>query len=93
MGIVRATPPPVPARRLPQNTWLAGLDRLLLGVAMEGERWLGTALLLDDVESGDADRLGRPAEFVERLSAALDDLSGERPLAAWVAGLSAPSTR
>ena len=71
----------------PQNTWAAGLDRLLLGVAMEGERWLGTALPLDDVESGDVDRLGRLAEFVDRLSAALDDLSGERPLAAWVAGL------
>ena len=71
----------------PQNTWAAGLDRLLLGVAMEGERWLGTALPLDDVESGDVGRLGRLAEFVDRLTAALDDLSGERPLAAWVAGL------
>ncbi len=71
----------------PQNTWAAGLDRLLLGVAMEGESWLGTALPLDDVEASDIDRLGRLAEFVDRLAVALADLSGERPLAAWVTGL------
>lgn len=71
----------------PQNTWAAGLDRLLLGVAMDGDHWLGTALPLDDVESGDVDRLGRLAEFVDRLTAALAALSGERPLEAWVAGL------
>ena len=68
----------------PQNTWAAGLDRLLLGVAMEGDSWLGTALPLDDVEASDIDRLGRLAEFVDRLGAALADLSGDRPLAAWV---------
>ena len=73
----------------PQNTWAAGLDRLLLGVAMEGDGWLGTALPLDDVEASDIDRLGRLAEFVDRLEAALADLSGDRPLAAWVTGLTA----
>jgi exodeoxyribonuclease V gamma subunit len=71
----------------PQNTWAAGLDRLLLGVAMDGESWLGTALPLDDVESGDVDRLGRLAEFVARLTAALADLSGDRPLGSWITGL------
>ena len=86
-GLAAAHRRPYRLDGFPQNTWAAGLDRLLLGVAMEGERWLGTALPLDDVESGDVDRLGRLAEFVDRLSAALDDLSGERPLAAWVAGL------
>ena len=35
---------------------------------------------------GDVDRLGRLAEFVDRLEATLADLSGERPLAAWIAG-------
>ncbi len=73
----------------PQNTWAAGLDRLLLGVAMEGDSWLGTALPLDDVEASDIDRLGRLAEFLDRLEAALADLSGDRPLAAWVSGLTA----
>ena len=71
----------------PQNTWAAGLDRLLLGVAMDAENWLGTALPLDDVESGDVERLGRLTEFVDRLTTALDGLAGERPLAAWIAGL------
>jgi exodeoxyribonuclease V gamma subunit len=73
----------------PQNTWAAGLDRLMLGVAMEGDSWLGTALPLDDVEASDIDRLGRLAEFVDRLGAALADLSGDRPLAAWITGLTA----
>ena len=49
----------------PQNTWAAGLDRLLLGVAMEGDSWLGTALPLDDVEASDIDRL-RPPRRVRR---------------------------
>ncbi|MBL8927343.1 MAG: exodeoxyribonuclease V subunit gamma [Pseudonocardia sp.] len=73
----------------PQNTWSAGLDRLMLGVAMDGDSWLGTALPLDDVEASDIDRLGRLAEFVDRLGAALADLSGDRPLAAWITGLTA----
>jgi exodeoxyribonuclease V gamma subunit len=71
----------------PQNTWEAGLDRLLLGVAMEGGTWLGTALPLDDVESGDVDRIGRLAEFVDRLAAAVAALTGPQPLDAWVAAL------
>ena len=72
----------------PQNTWAAGLDRLQLGVAMDGHSWLGTALPLDDVESGDVDRIGRLAEFVDRLEATLAELAGERPLAAWISALS-----
>jgi exodeoxyribonuclease V gamma subunit len=70
----------------PQNTWSAGLDRLLLGVAMSGaeHEWLGTALPLDEVESGDVARVGRLAEFVERLAAVLAGLSGEQPLERWV---------
>ena len=71
----------------PQNTWAAGLDRLLLGVAMEGDCWLGTALPLDDVESGDVDRVGRLAEFVDRLATTLAALTAEQPLATWVAAL------
>ncbi|MCX6462603.1 MAG: exodeoxyribonuclease V subunit gamma, partial [Pseudonocardiales bacterium] len=69
-----------------QNTWAAGLDRLLLGVAMGEQEWLGTALPLE-VESGDAVRVGRLAEFVHRVSGVLGRLRGEQPLAAWVAAL------
>ena len=71
----------------PQNTWAAGLDRLLLGVAMEGGAWLGTALPCDEVESGDVERIGRLAEFVDRLAAALAALAGPQPLATWVTAL------
>jgi exodeoxyribonuclease V gamma subunit len=70
----------------PQNTWAAGLDRLLLGVTMGDDEWLGTALPLE-VESGDAVRVGRLAEYVHRLSGVLARLRSEQPLAAWVAAL------
>lgn len=73
----------------PQNTWAAGLDRLLLAVTMSGTDgggpgWVGTALPLDAVEAGDTALVGRLAEFVDRLSGVLAGLSAERPLAAWV---------
>jgi exodeoxyribonuclease V gamma subunit len=87
----------------PQNTWSSGLDRLLLGVAMaeggtgdgagdggdgaDDVQWLGTALPLDEVDSGDIARIGRLAEFVERLSDVLAALRAEQPLARWVAAL------
>ncbi|MFC4950559.1 exodeoxyribonuclease V subunit gamma [Pseudonocardia sp. GCM10023141] len=78
----------------PQNTWAAGLDRLLLGVTMPGaldgqgdHEWLGTALPMAEVESGDTERIGRLAEFVDRLCAILTELAGEQPLAAWAAAL------
>jgi exodeoxyribonuclease V gamma subunit len=70
-----------------QNTWSAGLDRLLLGVAMPDDAWLGTALPAA-VEPGDTERVGRLAEFVERLAGVLGELSGERPLAEWTVTLS-----
>ena len=71
----------------PQNTWAAGLDRLLLGVAAAGDDWLGTALPLTDVEPADTVRVGRLAEFVERLATVLGSLAGPQPLDAWFAAL------
>jgi exodeoxyribonuclease V gamma subunit len=73
----------------PQNTWAAGLDRLLLGVAMSGaeHEWLGTALPMSEVESGDVGRVGRLAEFVDRLAAVLGGLAGEQSLERWIAVL------
>ncbi len=72
-----------------QNTWAAGLDRLLLGVTMSGadHTWLGTALPLAELESGDTERIGRLAEFVDRLAGVLSGLSGEQPLTAWIDAL------
>ncbi len=67
------------------NTWQAGLDRILLGVAMadEDQRLFGEVLPLDDVDSGDIELAGRVAEFVDRLRSALDDLGEIRTIDAW----------
>lgn len=72
-----------------QNTWRAGLDRILLGATMAEDdlRWLGTALPLDDVDSNDIDLAGRLAELITRLHQALDGLSGARPLSEWLTTL------
>ncbi|QIG45007.1 exodeoxyribonuclease V subunit gamma [Nocardioides anomalus] len=72
-----------------QNTWRFGLDRVLVGVAMsdDSQAWLGTALPLDDVGSNRVELAGRFAEYVDRLVAATDRLTGTRPLADWLDGL------
>lgn len=69
-----------------QNTWSAGLDRLLLGVTMDeqGQQFIGTALPLDDVDSSDVELVGRIAECVNRVRRATDDLIEPRPLDQWV---------
>lgn len=69
-----------------QGTWDAGLDRILLGAAMadEDQRYLASALPLDDVDSTDVDLAGRLAELVDRLTDVLARLSGHRPLDDWL---------
>ncbi|GGO90375.1 RecBCD enzyme subunit RecC [Nocardioides phosphati] len=53
------------------NTWAAGLDRVLLGVAVAGDehRHLGAVLPLDDIGSGDVDLAGRFTELLDRVHA------------------------
>jgi exodeoxyribonuclease V gamma subunit len=65
------------------NTWRAGLDRILLGVAMSGDElnYLAHALPVDDVGSNDVELVGRLAEYADRLGRclrALDDATGVR---------------
>ncbi len=74
---------------VPDNTWHAGLDRLLLGVAMaeEEQRLFNDVLPLDDVSSGDVELAGRFAEFVDRLGTAVERLQGRHPVTEWVASL------
>jgi exodeoxyribonuclease V gamma subunit len=90
-GLDAAHRAPFGLERLEANTWRAGLDRVLLGVAMaeEGYRLVGDTLPFDDVESGAIDLAGRLAEFVDRLEAALDGLQGPQPVEAWGAAISA----
>lgn len=68
-----------------QGTWASTLDRLLLGVAVadEHDRYLGTAVPVDDVSSTDAVLAGRFAELVDRLTGLLAALSGEHPAPHW----------
>lgn len=74
---------------LPRGTWRAGIDRVLVGVAMtEDERRLfGDVLPFDDVESGAIGLAGRFAELVARLRDALAALSVTQPIAAWASAI------
>ena len=76
-------------QKLSEGTWDAGLDRLLLGVAMAEEdgRMFSGVLPFDDVPSSDVELAGRLAELVSRLKRAMDSLNGLRPVAAWVEAL------
>jgi exodeoxyribonuclease V gamma subunit len=75
--------------QIQQNTWRAGLDRILLGTAMAEDdlRWVGLALPLDDVDSIDVGLAGRFAELLARLGDVLDRMAGDRPLEAWLTTL------
>lgn len=72
-----------------ENTWQAGLDRLLLGVTMaeEEQRLFSGVLPLDDVSSGAVDLAGRFAELVERLGAGVGRLLDRKTIGDWVAAL------
>ncbi len=76
-------------RGIGQNTWEHGLDRILAGVAMdeEGLRPLGAALPLDDIDSTEIELVGRLAELLDRLDAAVGELTREQPLDRWMAAL------
>lgn len=71
------------------NTWRFGIDRVLAGVAMsdDSHAWLGTTLPLDDVSSNRVELAGRFADFVEKLSHTVRQLSGVRPLEEWLSAL------
>ncbi|WP_435769110.1 exodeoxyribonuclease V subunit gamma [Nocardioides sp. SYSU DS0651] len=71
--------------RFEHNTWRAGLDRLLLGVAMSGDdhRHLGRGLPVDDIASGEIELVGRLAEAVTRLGACLNALAVASSADAW----------
>jgi len=89
-GLDAAHRAPYSLEGIAQNTWQAGLDRILLGAAMAEDdlRWVGLALPLDDVDSSDVDRAGRLAELVDRLGTILDRLGIDQPVDDWLAALS-----
>ena len=69
-----------------QNTWTAGLQRLLLGVTLSEEDLVaaGTVLPVDDVDSSDVELLGGLAELVGRLGRLLTEFELPAPLPQWL---------
>jgi len=69
----------------PQNTWRAGLDRLLLGFAMPGreERLFSGILPYDPIEGGETRILGSFVEFAEQLFKRAASLGQWRTLEVW----------
>lgn len=76
----RAGQPPLPA-----NTWRLGLDRLLLGYAMEGagRRLFGGLLPCDGIEGTAAAPLGALAELCDRLFDFHRDFEQPRTVTRW----------
>ena len=72
--------------RFEHNTWRAGVDRILLGVAMSGDdhRHLGRGLPLDDVGSNEIDLAGRLAELLDRLGTCLAGLGEATTVGEWM---------
>jgi len=68
-----------------ENSWAAGLDRLLLGYAMagEGDLLFNGILPCDGIEGENAATLGKFAEFISAIMKAADQLAGKRALTAW----------
>src|SRR5699024_9997128 len=70
-----------------QNTIRAGLDRLLLGVALPEADPLAGVLPHGDIVSTEIDLLGTFAEFLSRLHRGIGTLQEARTLADWSTGL------
>jgi len=88
-GLDAAHRAPYQLGKVASGTWSAGLDRIMLGVAMteDGARRYGDVLPLDDVEGGAIELAGRLVELVDRLGAALDALRGPLTIDGWAAAI------
>lgn len=73
------------------NTWRAGLDRLLLGVAMSDDdhQHLGRGLPVDDIASGEIELVGRLSEAVARLGMCLAALADAATADDWFGAITA----
>ncbi|GAA1910452.1 exodeoxyribonuclease V subunit gamma [Nocardioides hwasunensis] len=74
---------------LDANTWLTGLQRVLLGAAMSGQghRVVRTTLPLDDVGDGDLDLVGGFVEMVDRLHTFVAAAGEASSVADWTTAL------
>ncbi len=71
------------------NTWRAGLDRILMGLAMPGydKHMFSDILPYDHIEGGDTQILGKFLHFLEHVFQWATDLEQPRALRAWQATL------
>ena len=71
--------------RFPHNTWFAGLQRLLLGIAVseDGLPTVGTTLPVDDVDSSDVPLIGALCELIGRLSRLAEEFDQPTTPAGW----------
>jgi len=77
-------------QRVPDGTWRRGVDRILLGAAVDPGQGMEAATLgglvpLDDVDSSDIDLAGRFAELLDRLDAAHAAMGRAHTPEGWVA--------
>ena len=74
---------------LDANTWLAGLQRVLLGAAMSGDghRTVGSTLPLDDVGDGHLELVGSFVEMVDRLHSFVRAAADASSVADWTVAL------
>ena len=66
-----------------ENSWQAGLDRLLLGYAMEGDQLFNGILPYGGMEGSDAEGLGRLLECLQVVFRFCDRLAKGQSLADW----------
>ena len=73
---------------LQENTWQAGLDRLMMGYAFEDDRdFVNGVLPYCEIEGSSAQALGGLSDFIQLLFEAGKQLSQAKPLKAWAAEL------
>ncbi len=78
-----------------ENTWRAGLDRLLLGYALpgDGENFFRGILPYDDIEGGEARVMGNFVGFFDTLSECVAGLDAKYTPAEWAGALSGLAER
>ena len=76
--------------QLEDNTWDAGLSRLLLGVTVSDDdhRDVADTLPVDDVSSNDIELAGRLGEYVDRVDRFVTAAGEATTVSAWIAALS-----
>ncbi len=68
-----------------ENTWSAGLDRLLMGYAIDTDQFVDGILPFGEIEGGQAGILGGLCRFIEIIERAAADFGLDRSLADWSA--------